>query len=263
MEQEVWKDIWFKKWINYTWLYKINNMGIVKSLPKYKWVIYQKELIRKTILNKFWYELITLSNNKTTRTFLIHRLVAQVFIPNPENKPQVNHINWIKNDNRVENLEWMTSKENIKHSWESWFNKNNTMFHNNPSKWKLWWLSIHSKKVNQYTMDGIFIKTWESIVDIKKEIWLTMSWIIQCCRGKNWYAHNYQWEYFNWNTHNIWKINTKWSKKVAKLDKNFNTIQIYNSIKEAAIKNNIHSSSIWQVCIWKRKTAGWYNWKYI
>ena len=74
------------------------------------------------------YERVTLSKNNKTKKFSIHRLVADTFIPNTENKPQVNHINEIKTDNRVENLEWVTQSENTLHSIKNRkeYNKNDT-----------------------------------------------------------------------------------------------------------------------------------------
>ena len=99
---EVWKDI-----EGYEDLYQVSNLGRVKRLNTGR--------ILKGRKNTNGYLQVILCKNGKTKHYYIHRLVAQVFIPNQENKPQVNHIDENKENNHAENLEWVTSKENNNH----------------------------------------------------------------------------------------------------------------------------------------------------
>lgn len=102
---EVWKDI-----EGYSG-YLISSNGNVKSLKTNRLLKSHRHPI-----TGYPHLTINKTDSDLFKTVLVHRLVAKFFIPNPENKPQVNHKNCIKTDNRVENLEWVTKKENCEHA---------------------------------------------------------------------------------------------------------------------------------------------------
>lgn len=119
--KEVWKPI-----EGYEGLYEVSNLGRIKSLrrdvaipnPRLGTVGYRTypERIKPCVENRHGYYQVTLSKEAKSRTLRVHRLVALAFIPNPDNKPYINHIDGNKKNNRVSNLEWCTASENNWHA---------------------------------------------------------------------------------------------------------------------------------------------------
>jgi hypothetical protein len=116
IEGEIWRSV-----VGYEGHYIVSNIGNVVSLGRFvlSEKIFGRQLYPKYLKfqKKQGYDRVTLSVLGKKRTFGIHQLVAMAFISNPDNKATVNHINGIKTDNRVENLEWATNSENMAHAW--------------------------------------------------------------------------------------------------------------------------------------------------
>lgn len=172
MKEEIWKPI-----KNYEKKYAISSYGRVKSLGNNK---RKKEKILKPI-NKKGYLCVDLCSCGKKQQNKIHRLVAQAFIPNPENKPEVNHIDANKINNSVYNLEWCTRSENEIHSYKKGIKKN-----------KL-------KKINQYNLDGKYIKTWKSFAEITRTLGIRDSNLWCCCNNITKTAGGYKWKYAKTN----------------------------------------------------------------
>lgn len=110
--EEIWKDV-----VGYEGFYQVSNLGRVKSIIGRKG--FPAGYIAKNSVGNNGYPRVALSIYGESKFYSVHRLVATAFIPNPDSKPQVNHKNGIKTDNRVENLEWVTSQENCVHAYRT------------------------------------------------------------------------------------------------------------------------------------------------
>lgn len=135
---------------------------------------------------------VTLSKSNKQRTFRVHILVARAFIPNPENKPEVNHIDGNKKNNKVNNLEWNTRSENELHAYKNGLAKPSDKQKQAVAKYAK---ENYSKKVVQYSLNGEFIKEWNSMHDVWRELGIRPSYICRCCKGLRNQTYGYIWKY--------------------------------------------------------------------
>lgn len=164
-------------------MYQISNLGNLKSFkhnPNGKFL--------KRGLDKYGYYQYVLCKNNTKKNFREHKLVAEAFIPNPNNYICVNHMDEDKTNNCVTNLEWCSVSYN---------NSYGTRL-NNVSK-----SNKRTKKIYQYTLDNKYINEWENSrfaalgnnLDKKSKLRTIQRGICQCCEGKRKSSHGYIWKY--------------------------------------------------------------------
>lgn len=193
------------------------------------------------------YKFVTLLIDGKQKRMRVHRLVAETFIDNPDNKPYVNHIDGNRGNNNVTNLEWVTPSENTIHAVKIGLMQNG-----------------RKKAVIQYNLDGQQMMIFESATEAARQTGGSQSKITMCCRRQRETANDYQWRYAD-DVQDVKKIEKKFitGKHVAQMDENGNILNIYPSFKEAARAVNGTSSAISRVCSGTNIRHKGYKWKIV
>lgn len=253
-EGEVWKDV-----PEYDGLYRISNLGRLKYLVRDNETI-KKEKIRRQCLNKDGYLCCSLKKENKRKLATIHRIVALVFIPNPNDYPIINHKNEIKTDNKTNNLEWCTIEYNVVYSAER---RNKELIEEKNYSFNT--ISGYSTRipVYQYTTDGVYINKFANSIEAETITGISRKRIVVSCKTLD-YAGGYIWSYSNSKSDIDKRIDMrkardyscKSRKAVDQYTPDGKFIKSYKSIKEASRQTGIWESIIRVLCsnkdfIWK------------
>lgn len=219
---EIWKDV-----KGYEGLYQVSNLGRVFGV--------KRKRIKKLTVDKKGYQNVLLSKDGKEKRYRVHKLVAMAFIPNPENKTEVHHIDFGKT-NIVTNLMWVTPEEHKE------LHKENVLH------------------VFQYSLNGEFIKEYSSIKEMAEQTGFDSITVIYCCNGKYKTAFGFQWRYEKYDhipsvkTRNQMISESK-HKPVEMCDMDWNHVAYFNSLKEASEKTGAKHNSISNNCRGKSKSV--------
>lgn len=222
--EEIWKDI-----KGYEGFYQVSNLGKVRSLDRIVNGNRLKGKILSQVQDTKGYLFLQLSKNGNSKRFSVHRLIAEAFIPRIEGKNYIDHINGIRNDNRIKNLRWCTHQENDSfplsrlHRSQAamgnkrWLGKHHTdetkkklselkKGIKQPDAWtrisdenkrKILMAAIEKNqvKVDQYSLEGELLKTWDSMTIAARELGVQKTNIHKCCNHLAKTCGGYKWRY--------------------------------------------------------------------
>lgn len=217
---EIWKDI-----KGYEGRYQVSSTGKVRALNFYREMGRIKEL--KLIKNSTGYYVVNLYNKGKSSIKHVHRLVAESFLPNPQNKPVVDHINTIPTCNTVENLRWVTQGENVRNEIS---HKRRIAAVRAKFQGKTGIEANKHKKVFQYSLNGKFIKEWGCMSDASRALNVDSGGMSRCCKGTQTQANGFIWRYNKC----IVQPAPKRTRAIMQYDKNGNFITEWNKISDAA-----------------------------
>lgn len=236
--------------------YEVSTWGNVRSLGrcevtsnkfKNKYKRYRKSKILKPGIDRYGYKRVVLCKNGVKKYITIHRLVAEAFLENPDNLPEINHKDEDKSNNRADNLEYCTHEYNIN------YGTHNERAAKSNINGKL------SKKVYQYNLKGELVNTWISAAEAGRNGYNSGN-INSCCRNESKTYKGYIWSHTKINNFNADNYIPK-TKKVYQYDKDYNLINIWNSSSEAG-RNGFDQRHISSCCNGKLKTHKGYIWSY-
>lgn len=183
------------KEIPYYRLCGLTEWRMVKGHPRYSvscngevlcwnWHEYGEPKICKSQKNRYGYLQIKIDGKLNS----VHRIVCEAFHPNQQNKPCVDHVNTIRNDNRAENLQWTTYKENC---------NNPLTMNKHPIRGKFGYRNKRSIQIVQLTNNGAFVKKWSCGWEVNRVLGINQGNISNCCRGRQKIAGGFKWMYYS------------------------------------------------------------------
>lgn len=244
---EIWKPI-----PDYDGYFEISNLGRVKSVERWvkqgNFTRHVTEKIKKAHITPYGYPAVTLCKEGKSKETQLHILLARTFIPNPDQKTQIDHINTVKTDFRLKNLRWVTPKENANNELTLAHCRENTYSEEALRKRletrKIRGTSTAPKTVYQYTKSGEFVKEYYSSHEAEKETGIHNAAIRRVLDDNTQAAGNFLWFSTPTDAPKYVRRMPKTSKVLLQYDVDGNFIKEWPSIHEAARALGLHLANI-------------------